>query len=99
MPQHEQRHASAAIAAILALGAANAVLAQTREPGAQIAQADRRASFDIPAGPLAPALRSLAATARVPLTFTADQTDGRTTAGLKGDYTPQDAFELSLIHI
>lgn len=91
MSQHEQRHAAAAIAAILALGAAQGVTAQTREP-ALLAQAASTASYSIPAGPLAPALRSLAATAGVPLTFTADQTNGRQTAGLNGDYAPQDAF-------
>lgn len=93
MSQNEQRRAAAAIAAALALGSAYAggALAQ----GAATAQAGApagAASYDIPAGPLAPALRNLASTAGVPLTFTADQVEGRRTAGLSGRHTPRDAF-------
>ncbi|MGH8445306.1 MAG: TonB-dependent siderophore receptor, partial [Solimonas sp.] len=44
-------------------------------------------------GPLAPALRRLASTANLLLTFTAEQTDGRTTAGLQGAYAPQAALD------
>lgn len=93
MSQNEQRRAAAAIAAALALGSAYAggALAQ----GAATAQARAptgTVSYDIPAGPLAPALRNLASTAGVPLTFTADQVEGRRTAGLNGRYTPRDAF-------
>lgn len=53
-------------------------------------------TYDIPAGPLAPALRSLASSANVLLTFTPDQTNGRTTNGINGQYTPQDALSALL---
>ncbi|MCL4182472.1 MAG: TonB-dependent receptor [Burkholderiaceae bacterium] len=51
-----------------------------------------RQSYSIPAGPLAPALRNLASSANLLLTFTADQTDGKTTAGINGQYTAQEAL-------
>ncbi|SNR60067.1 outer-membrane receptor for ferric coprogen and ferric-rhodotorulic acid [Methylobacillus rhizosphaerae] len=43
--------------------------------------------YDIAAGQLAPALRSLASSANVLLTFTDAQTAGKTTAGIAGQYT------------
>jgi iron complex outermembrane receptor protein len=49
-------------------------------------------TFDIPAGPLAPALRSLASSASVLLIFTPDQTEGKTTEGIEGRYTTQEAL-------
>ncbi|MGE0799327.1 MAG: TonB-dependent receptor plug domain-containing protein [Lautropia sp.] len=48
--------------------------------------------FDIPAGPLAAALRSLASTANLLLTFTEEQTRGKATAGIEGQYTSQEAL-------
>ncbi|ARP79718.1 TonB-dependent siderophore receptor [Bordetella genomosp. 8] len=48
--------------------------------------------FDIPAGALAPALRSLASSANVLLTFTEDQAAGKRTAGISGRYTPRAAL-------
>lgn len=51
-----------------------------------------RQAYAIPAGPLAPALRSLAGTANILLTFTAKQTDGKTTSGINGHYTPEEAL-------
>ncbi len=48
--------------------------------------------YDIVAGELAPALRSLASAAGVALTFTADQTDGKHTQGIHGQYTLPAAF-------
>lgn len=65
--------------------------AQTAQPPSQRSAAARQ-SYSIPAGPLAPALRSLASTANVLLTFTADQTNGKTTAGVSGQYAPQEAL-------
>lgn len=50
-------------------------------------------NYKIPAGALAPALRSLASSANVLLTFTADQTNGKTTVGLDGRYTLEEAFQ------
>ncbi|MEG0226907.1 MAG: TonB-dependent siderophore receptor [Comamonas sp.] len=53
--------------------------------------ADQR-SYDIPAGALDTALRSAAAQAGVALTFTAEQTAGRHSAGLRGSYSVDAAF-------
>ena len=55
-------------------------------------------TFHIPAGPLAPALRSLASSANVLLTFTPDQTAGKMTAGIEGEgqYTAQEALAVLL---
>lgn len=81
----------------LAVTDPQSALAQTPS-AAQTAQspsqhsADARQRYSIPAGPLAPALRSLASTANVLLTFTADQTNGKTTAGVSGQYAPQEAL-------
>lgn len=57
----------------------------------------QQANYQIEPGPLAPALRSLASTANVLLTFTADQTDGKQTSGVKGrmDFTSAMAALLS----
>ena len=49
-------------------------------------------SYAIPAGPLAPALRNLASSANVLLTFTEDQTSGKRTRGVNGRYTPGAAL-------
>src|SRR5258707_9301426 len=51
-------------------------------PAAVLAQAQR--SYDVAAGPLDAALRSTAAQAGVALIFTADQTAGQRSAGLRG---------------
>ncbi|WP_454691511.1 TonB-dependent siderophore receptor [Achromobacter aloeverae] len=48
--------------------------------------------FDIPGGELDAALRATASAARVPLTFTAEQTRGMVTDGVRGALTPQEAF-------
>lgn len=55
-----------------------------------------RQYYNIPAGPLAPALRSLASSAGLLLTFTEDQISGKTTGGLRGQYTVQEALALLL---
>jgi iron complex outermembrane receptor protein len=72
------------------LGAAQPAQAQTPSTAGQPQAAAQR--FSIPAGPLAPALRSLASSANLLLTFTADQTDGKTTRGVEGSYTPEQAL-------
>ncbi|MFM2087835.1 MAG: hypothetical protein RLZZ237_2704, partial [Pseudomonadota bacterium] len=51
-----------------------------------------RLLYNIPAGPLAPALRSLASAANVLLTYTPEQASGKSTAGLQGQHTPQSAL-------
>jgi len=68
-------------------------------PGAALAQAatapaaqGERQRFSIAAGPLAPALRSLASAANLLLSFTPTQTEGRSTQGIEGAYTPQAAL-------
>lgn len=71
-------------AAVLVAGAPQQAYAQT--------QAAARASFDVPAGPLAPALRKVASTAGIALVFTADQVEGKSTRGLQGQYSIEDAF-------
>lgn len=63
-------------------------------PAAVLAQAQR--SYDVAAGPLDAALRSTAAQAGVALIFTADQTAGQRSAGLRGSYTVEAAFEALL---
>ena len=49
-------------------------------------------TYRIPAGSLSHALRSLASSANMLLTFTADQTEGKTSAGINGQYTAQAAL-------
>jgi iron complex outermembrane receptor protein len=68
-------------------------------PGAAQAQAPAETqspevlqSYSIPPGALAPALRSLASSANLLLTFTDDQTGGKSTAGVSGRHTPRSAL-------
>ncbi|WP_454691430.1 TonB-dependent siderophore receptor [Achromobacter aloeverae] len=78
----------------VALYAGLPVIAQAQaqaQSAAPQAQAATR-SYDIPAGPLGPALRSLASSANVLLTFTEDQTSGKRTRGINGRYTPGAAL-------
>lgn len=71
-----------------------AALLVTAPPGALARSAPEPAAigFDVPAGDLAPALRALASQAGIMLTFTPEQTAGKTTAGLKGRYGIEEAF-------
>jgi len=87
---HPSRFALAPLALIVALVAAapESVRAQSAARGAETAVAD----FRIAAGPLAPALRQLASTAGIMLTFTAEQTEGRVTAGVNGRYSATEAL-------
>lgn len=69
------------------------------QPQPAMAQAQTTASnqsarhnYSIPAGPLGSALRSLASSANLLLTFTETQTNGKTTSGLNGRYTPEAAL-------
>ena len=64
----------------LGVGAPSPAKAQAGSQAASAASAD----FQIPAGPLAPALRQLASTANILLSFTAEQSEGRHTAGVNG---------------
>ncbi|MHC8339233.1 TonB-dependent receptor [Pseudomonas sp. HLT2-19-2] len=56
----------------------------------------RQQHFDIPAGPLAPALRNLSSHADLLLSFTAKQTEGKVTQGVRGQYTAPQALSLLL---
>jgi iron complex outermembrane receptor protein len=67
------------------------VHAQALPDTASQAQASRR-NYDIPAGSLAPALRSFASAANLPLSFVPDQTEGKRTAGVRGQFTQQEAL-------
>ncbi len=80
--------ASLALSVALAAGAPAPVRAQDATTAAGTAVAD----FKIAAGPLAPALRQLASTAGIMLTFTAEQTEGKHTAGLTGQYPATGAL-------
>jgi len=89
------RRSAIAYAVWLAVGSATLTLAAPRPTLAQAAAQQApgmRQSHDIPAGPLAPALRSLAGAANMLLTFTAEQTNGKTTTGIRGQYTPEEAL-------
>jgi outer membrane receptor for ferric coprogen and ferric-rhodotorulic acid len=81
-----------ALAITLAAGAPSQVRAQGTSAAGQAAVAD----FRIAAGPLAPALRQLASTAGIMLTFTAQQTEGKRTAGVNGRHPVTDALALLL---
>lgn len=84
--------ASLALTVALAVGAPAPVRAQ----GAVAASGTAVADFRIAAGPLAPALRQLASTAGIMLTFTAEQTEGKRTAGVNGRHPASGALALLL---
>lgn len=81
-----------ALAVALTAGAPASVRAQNAPAAAGTAIVD----FRIAAGPLAPALRQLASTAGIMLTFTAEQTDGKHTAGVAGPHSASGALALLL---
>ena len=92
-----RRHplAHAALLACALSAAMPAARAQTST--AQAAEASSaRHDYDIPAGPLAPALRRAASQAGVVLGFTPAQTEGKTTAGLRGSHTVGQALSALL---
>ena len=83
----KRRPIACAISLMLVLGGAlSPAHAQNGAPQHQTQQ------FDIPAGALGPALRAVALKAGIALTFTADQTDRKTTAGLRGQFITPDAL-------
>lgn len=91
-------HPSPVALAVLALalsfmgGAPSLVSAQ----GMAQASGATVADFRIPAGPLAPALRELASTANIILSFTAQQSDGKHTAGVSGRQSVASALAVLL---
>lgn len=89
------RHPVAFAVSVVMCGIALSVAAPQTAMAQQAAGA--RQSYNIQAGPLAPALRSLASNANLLLTFTANQTDGKTTAGIKGEYSARNALAALLV--
>ncbi|KAF1044624.1 TonB-dependent siderophore receptor [Xylophilus sp.] len=92
---HPRRHRLAHAALLACLLAAAQPPAQAQQPQPAAPSATRHA-YDIPAGPLAPALRRAASQAGVVLSFTPAQTEGRTTAGLRGSHTAEEALSALL---
>lgn len=78
------------LALAIAAGGPAAAQAQPASPAPHGTPA--RQSFDVPAGPLADALRRVATSAGLLLSFTPAQTDGKTSAGVRGELTPQEAL-------
>ncbi|WP_017525621.1 TonB-dependent siderophore receptor [Pusillimonas noertemannii] len=91
---HSSPVALAALALIITLAAGAPALAHAQ--GAAAAAGTAATDFRIAAGPLAPALRQLASTAGIMLTFTAEQTQGKRTAGVNGRHPATDALALLL---
>jgi iron complex outermembrane receptor protein len=77
------------LALAMALGSMSAAHAQVAQAPSQSAVPQ---AFDIPAGSLADGLRRLATTAGLLMTFTSGQTDGKTTAGVRGTLTANEAL-------
>lgn len=65
--------------------------ARAQSADARSSQEERRV-YHLPAGPLAPALRALAGSAQVPLTFTDEQTSDKSTPGIDGEYAVREAL-------
>lgn len=80
----------------LAVGFTAAAPSAARAQAAAQASVTAVADFRIPAGPLAPALRQLASTANVMLIFTAEQGEGKRTAGVNGRHPVAGALGLLL---
>ncbi len=94
----ERAHPSpVALAALtLALGFMGGAPSLAHAQGAALAAGATVADFSIPAGPLAPALRELASTANIILSFTAQQSDGKHTAGVSGRQSVASALAVVL---
>lgn len=88
-PQHRPR----ALARTLFAAVLGAALAAAPAVQAQSAAAIQ---VDIPAGPLAPALNRYAQRAGLALSFDPALTQGKSTQGLRGSATPEDAFRALL---
>jgi len=84
----------AAVAMVLAAPAAVlATPAVAQDDPARTAQSGERMRFEIPAGPLAPALNRFAETAGLAMTFDPELAAGRTTNGVSGTYTVRAGLE------
>ncbi|AZG11178.1 TonB-dependent siderophore receptor [Pigmentiphaga sp. H8] len=91
-------HPSPVALAVLALALSVTAVAPSlaRAQGAAHASGTSVTDFRIPAGPLAPALRALASTANIMLSFTAEQSEGKRTTGVNGRYPVASALGLLL---
>ena len=79
--------AALASALLAGLGATTSLPAQ-----AQATQASRATAYNIPAGPLEPALTAFAKASGVLLAYTPDLVQGRSSPGLQGNHTPPQAL-------
>jgi len=70
--------------------------ASPREGGPLLAQADLERAYDIPAGPLAPALNRFSDVSDLQLIYGTELADDLTTAGVRGTYTPEEALRILL---
>jgi len=92
-----QKHISRAVGILTCSLALTGLVSATAHAQAPANSAvDARTAYSIPAGNLAATLQQAAATTQTLLTFTSDQTRGKTSAGLHGNYTRQEAFDLLL---
>lgn len=91
-----RRHPLAHAALLACVLSAAMPAAQAQPSAAQSSTAAARHDYDIPPGPLAPALRRAASQAGVVLGFTPAQTDGKRTAGLRGSHTAGEALSALL---
>lgn len=84
-------HAVAVAICAIALTGVTAA-AEAAEPTATQTASPNEQTYDIPAGPLATTLRNFASSANLLLTFTPEQTSGKTSNGIHGRYTQHAAF-------
>lgn len=92
VPASQRRHARARAVAMLLGACVLPPFAAAQTPTSPAAAQATRQSYAIPAGPLGPALRRLAAGANLLLSYTAAQAEGRSTAGVQGLFTPEEAL-------
>ncbi|RQO61599.1 TonB-dependent siderophore receptor [Variovorax sp. KBW07] len=78
--------------ALCALGLTAASLATTQAWGADTSAAQARRAYNIPAGPLGPALLSFAGQAGVNLSIDLSRTRNLTTPGLSGEFSVEEGF-------
>ncbi|VVE64659.1 TonB-dependent receptor [Pandoraea captiosa] len=92
------RHAvTLAVSAALCTTALYAALPSTAHAQtAQVAAQGATQTYGIPAGPLAPALHRWASASNALLSFTPDQTNGKTTAGVSGKLSADEALKALL---
>jgi iron complex outermembrane receptor protein len=91
------RGARAGLQAVLLAGTALTVLSPAMPAMLRTAMAQSaERSITVPAGPLTPALNSLAAQTGLQILFDASVAEGKSTAGVKGNLTPEQALSTVL---